>query len=135
MGSSAEQGSSMRITSGWTAMNDLQSDWQPIGVEAAGQAQPADARQVHREGEYVGQVHLQRVIWTFSPMRKAVVGVSGSDHVHLGRRASKSCLDEGAHLLGLEVVGVVIAGGEGIGAQHDAPFDLRPEALPGAVRR
>ena len=41
--------------------------------------------------------------------------------------------DQGANLLGLAVVGVVVPGGQGVGPEHDAPFDLGPEAGgPGA---
>lgn len=33
-----------------------------------------------------------------------------------------------AHLLRALVVGIVVAGGQGVGAHQDAPLDLRPEA-------
>ena len=41
--------------------------------------------------------------------------------------------DEGAHLKRLFVISVVIAGGKGESAQHDAAFDLCAEALRPAV--
>ena len=43
--------------------------------------------------------------------------------------ASKSALDEGAHLLGLAVERVVVAGRERVRAEHDPALHLRPEAL------
>src|SRR5690606_35984242 len=36
--------------------------------------------------------------------------------------------DQGAHLERLAVEGVVVAGGQGVGAQHDAALDLVTEA-------
>ncbi len=55
-------------------------------------------------------------------------GDRGSDHIHALESLLEIALDQRAHFLRLPVVGVVIAGGKGIGAQHDAPLDLRPEA-------
>ena len=37
--------------------------------------------------------------------------------------------DESADLLALQIVGVVVPGGEDVGAEHDAPLDLRAEAI------
>ncbi len=65
-----------------------------------------------------------------SPKRKATFGLVGAtiaskpgrpDRVEVG-------LDERPHLLGLEVVGVVVAGREGVRAEHDPALDLGAEA-------
>ena len=66
----------------------------------------------------------------FSPMRKAVVGATGQAITSTCRKGPlEILLDQRAHLLRLEIVGVVVAGAQGIGAEHDAPLDLGAKAL------
>ena len=52
---------------------------------------------------------------------------------HLSKAACEVPDDEGPHPLGRAVVGLVVAGGEREGAQHDAALDLGPEALARVV--
>ena len=72
---------------------------------------------------------------TFSPILKATVGEVGADqHVEPLEGVVEVALDERAHLLRLQVVGVVVAGGERVRAEHDAALDLGAEALARASR-
>ena len=70
----------------------------------------------------------------FSPSAKAATGVVGV------RMTSTSCeglvevaLDQRAHLLRLEIIGVVIAGRQHIGADQDAPLHLVRRSPPRRV--
>ncbi len=65
----------------------------------------------------------------FSPNAKAGDGVVGRQH-HVDRVPGfvEVALDESADLLGLEVVRIVIAGGEDIGADQNAAADFLSEA-------
>ena len=72
---------------------------------------------------------------TRSPIRKAGVGLVG---IAIDVDAPANALlvvapDQRAHLLRLQIVGVVVAGAQHVGAQHDAALDLGAE--PCAARR
>ncbi len=65
-----------------------------------------------------------------SPILKATVGEVGEiKQVEATEGPVEVLDDEGAGPLGLRVVGVVVAGGERIGAQHDAALHFGTEAL------
>ena len=64
-----------------------------------------------------------------SPSLKAAVGEVGvARKSNVSKARSKSCRDLRADLLRLPVVGVVVAGGERVGAEHDPALDLCAEA-------
>ena len=95
----------------------------PNGTDIAGMA-----GEVRGHGVHVGQVHRER-IRRFSPSSNAGVGdVARDQHVELLVHAVEVAADERAHLLRLEVVGVVVAGRQRVGAEHDAPLHLGAEA-------
>ncbi len=65
-----------------------------------------------------------------APMRKAAVGLVGTDeHVDLAEGALEIGGDELPYPLRLQVIGVVVARRQHVGARHDAALDLGPEAL------
>ena len=109
----------------------LHPDGQPVVAGAEGDADGRVPGQVGRDGAHVGQVHGQRVVdlgpegegggrawWRRAARRSA------------GRRRSKPSMMQRAHLLGLAVVGVVVAGRQRVGAEHDPPLHLGAEARP-----
>ena len=65
----------------------------------------------------------------FAPRAKAVVGAVGAEqHVAATRRRGRRPrMSERADPLRLGVVGVVVAGGERVGAEHDAALHLGAE--------
>ena len=71
----------------------------------------------------------------FSPSPKATDGEVGvTTKSTRGEGGGEVVGDLGPHLLRLPVVGVVVAGGERVGAEHDPPLDLVAEALrPGLL--
>ena len=65
-----------------------------------------------------------------SPSSNATVGDVGvTTKSTCSKAASKSCDDPRPHLLRRAVVRLVVAGREGVGADHDAALDLLAEAL------
>ena len=106
----------------------LHSNRQAVRVETDREGQPRYARQVGRQGKHVFQVHGQWVVAVLAQAEGGRGGDRGSNHVDgLESPVSKSASDQRAHLLRLPVISIVIAGGQGISAQHDAPLDLRTE--------
>ena len=74
-----------------------------------------------------------RYIWIGSPLTSPMPKAGprrgrGQQHVDLLEGLLKVARDERAHLLRLDVVGVVVAGREHVGADQDAPAHLRAEA-------
>ena len=71
----------------------------------------------------------------FSPMAKAADGVVGVRMASMpaAKQSLEIALDQRAHLLRPQIISVVIAGGEHIGADHDAPAHFLAEA--GRARR
>ena len=109
--------------------DQLQADGQPCPVEAARQRQPTDACQIERQGEYVRQVHAQRVAGLLADAEGGCRAGGAGDDIDLSQRQVEILLDQRAHLLRLEIVGIIVARAEGIGAEHDPALDLRPETL------
>jgi hypothetical protein len=102
----------------------------PWHQSPTGKASPGTPARLAGRVKDIFQVHRQRVIAVLAD-RKAVVGRNRrGDDIHLFESPLEIRQDERAHLLRLPVIGIVIPGRQGIGAQHDAPLDLRPEPAP-----
>ena len=72
----------------------------------------------------------------FSPILKAGVGdVGPMIDVALRERLVEVVLDEPADLQRLQVVGVLVAARQRVGAEHDAALDLGAEALAARLRQ
>ena len=56
-------------------------------------------------------------------------GSGGDDQIDLFKGCGEVVADEGPGFLRLEVVGIVVAGAENVGAEEDAAFDLWTEAF------
>ena len=112
------------------------------GGQARRHRHPAVAGQVQRQRAQVEQVHRQRVVDLLPQRERGRRRRGRYQHVHGLIRRVEVARDQRAHLLRLVVVGVVVAGRQRIGANHDAPLDFRPETgrpgqrhhLLGAVR-
>ena len=106
----------------------MQADGQIPVIKATRHTHGADPRQVHRHREDVAQVHLQRVLALLANAEGGGGSHRAGDGIHIGKGAGKVILDEGAHLLRLAVVGVIVACAQRVGAEHDASLDLGAEA-------
>ena len=109
--------------------HDLQPDRQPVlGRQPDGQRQAAVAGQVDRDRGHVVEVHRERVVELVPELegrRRAGRRHEDVDPVEGGGEVTR---DEGADLLRLAVVGVVVAGGQRVGAEDDAALHLVAEA-------
>ena len=97
--------------------------------EAAGQGNGRKAGYVHRKGANVDQVHLHRVVNLFTQAKGHDRRRGGDQGVHLLKHPVEVAADQGPGLLGLQVIGIVIPGGQGVGAEHDPAFDLLAKAV------
>lgn len=100
-----------------------------VGDGAAGDADGGEAGEVGGDGEDVFKIGLQRVANEFTEFVGGGGRGGGDDDVDFFESLGEVIADEGASFLGLEVVGVVVAGAEDVGAEKDAAFDLGAEAF------
>src|SRR5882724_13201618 len=107
---------------------DLEADGEVFnGRFAAGDGDAGDTGEGAGDGVDVGEVHLEGVVGLFTEF-KGGDGRSGRDDgVDLGEGIAEILSDERADFLALEVVGVVVAGGEDVGTKDDAPFHFGAE--------
>src|SRR5690348_14494128 len=95
-------------------------------AEAARDRDTADTCQVRRNGEYVLEIHFVRIRYLANLECHRWRG--GTDqHIETFESAGEIFRDQRAHLLRLLIIGVVVAGGERVGTEHDAALDLLPE--------
>jgi hypothetical protein len=102
------------------------------GGDAAGERERRQAGDIR--GHRVSARYICSGSSVFSPKRKAGAGVVG---VATASQAAKACSKSRQvtrpHLLRTQVVGVVVAGRQGKGAERDAPLDLGAEAAVARV--
>ena len=106
----------------------MQADRQAVG-QPAGHRDAADIAEVRGDGDDVVQVHGD---W--------ILGLRPERERHRRRRRPQQRIDlfegplevvddQGADLLRLQVIGVVVAGAQRVGPEHDPALDLGAEAL------
>jgi len=66
--------------------------------------------QVHRNGEDVGEIHINRVLELFAELKGGRGGGGGEDYVYLLEGVDKILVEQSLYLLRLQIVGVVVAG-------------------------
>ncbi len=77
----------------------------------------------------VGEVHRQRVVDQLADFEGGRRRDGREEHVARLEGPVEIVADEPADFEGLEIIGVVVAGREGVVAQHDAAFDFVAEAF------
>ena len=117
------------------ASDQLQTDRQPLGIKAAGQADRRQASHVGGNGEQVGQVHGQGVLGVGAEGEGRGRRGGGEQHIHALEGRIKIAADQGAHLLGLLVVSIHVARRKGIGTDQDAPLHLIAKPFSAATGR
>ena len=80
------------------------------------------------------EVHGQRVLRLLAEAEGDRRGRRADEHVELLERGGVLLRDDGADLLRLAVVGVVVAGRERVRPEEDAALRLGAEALPAGAR-
>ena len=99
------------------------------GGETAGHGKPGDPGDVAGDGKHIAEVHLQGVSGFFTGFEGGGRGGRAEDHIAFFKRLIEVALDERFGLQGAEVVGIVVAAGEGVGADHDAALDFLAETF------
>src|SRR5215831_20589709 len=89
--------------------NDLQSNGQLLACKPTGHRERWQARQVHRNGEDIREVHLQRVSEALPETKRRGRRDRRQQGVTLRKGALKILPEERTQLLCLFVIGVVIA--------------------------
>ncbi len=107
----------------------LQPDGQAAPVEATGNRHRRRAGQVAGDGEDVVQVHLHRIVGLGADLECRRRRRRAHDDVALFIGALEVVGDQPPDLLRLQVVRVVIAVRQHVGAHEDAPLHLGAEAL------
>src|SRR2546428_13625419 len=103
-----------RFTKWWC--NHLQANGELLTCEPTGHGQGRQTSQIYWNGEHIGEVHLKRIIEAL-PETKRCSGRDGSQQgVTLRKGLMKILPEEGAELLGFFVIGIIIAGAQGIGS-------------------
>src|SRR5690606_29051984 len=78
----------------------------------------------------VVQIHGDGIVHLLTHRKSCGGRCRSENDVDLLEGLSEVPRDEGAHLPRLVVVGIIVASGENIGADEDAPFHLVPETGP-----
>ena len=112
---------------------DLEADGKVFSVAgidgAAGDGDAGDAGEVGGDGEDVGEIFLERIGTGGTDFAGGAGDDGGEDGVDFLEGVLEVAADEGADFLGAAVVGVVVAGGEHVGAEDDAAFHFGAEAF------
>ena len=107
----------------------LHTDRQSGGGESARHGDAGNSGQVCRDRENIGQIHLQRIIRFLADFKRGRRRGGCENHIAFLKGFVKIPADERPHLRGFAVVSVIVTGGQGVGADHDAAFDFRAESL------
>lgn len=78
--------------------DDLKADGEPCGAEAAGDGNGRHTGEIHRDGEDIREVHLERILYLCPKAEGWGRGSRGDDHVALGEGLFKIRLDKCPHL-------------------------------------
>jgi hypothetical protein len=96
--------------------NNLQANGKLLTRQPTGHGHGRQTSQVDRNGEHIGEVHLERIIEAL-PEMKCRGGRDGSQQsITLRKGLVKILPEEGAELLSFFVIGIILAGAQGIGS-------------------
>ena len=112
--------------------DELATDRQAVNI-ARRMADGGEACKVNRHGVEVAEVHRHRIIEPAAEFEGRMRCGWGEDDVHLGKGGFEAVQDGVTGAAGLLVVGVVVTGGEGIGADEDAALHFGAEAFAAAA--
>ena len=113
-----------------TARRSSASRSATLVVVAARHRHARQSREIHRDREDIRQIHRQRIVGFLAELEcRWWARPAPSPRRSSRTRCSKSRRIKRAHLLPLQIVGIVVAGREREGAEHDAAFDLGAETF------
>src|SRR3984957_3864000 len=112
--------------------DQLQAERQALRVLAGGEGHPGQASHVHGHRKNVVEIHFHGVGALLANTERRRRRRRREDRVHtLGEDVLEILLDQRADLLRAQIIGVVIAGREHIGADHDAAGHFVAKPLGG----
>src|SRR5260370_34414730 len=74
-------------------------------------------------------MHAERIVGALTEFERRGRRRRANNCIELLKASSESLTDQGANLLGPQIVGVIITRAQYVGAQNDATFDLGAETL------
>ncbi len=89
--------------------DDLHTDGHAFAVEAAGQREGGQAREVDRDRVDIRKIHLQRVLSFLANVKCGCWCGRRDDHVAAFEGGVKVALDQSADALRFQIIGVVIS--------------------------
>ena len=113
--------------------DQLQADRHRTFTEARRHAHAGQAGQARRQREDVGEVVGDRVVARRAELPGHARRDRAGDHVAAAKAGREVVGDHAPQLLGLQIVGVVVAMAQHVGPDHDPALDLRAEALAAAL--
>src|ERR1051326_5414238 len=113
--------------------HDLERQREAFAVESGRDGDGGGADEVCGGGEDVVQIHREGVFGLRADGEGGFGGGRGDEVVECPEGFGEFLAEFGADALGSSVVGVVIAGREGEGAEHDAAFHFVAEAFTAGV--
>src|SRR5208282_2571860 len=110
--------------------DELQTQRQAVRVEPARHRNARQSGHVHGHGENVIEIHFDRIDTAlFTDGKRSRRCRRSEDRVHASCEALlEVALDQRAHFLRPQIIRIIIAGGQHIGADHDAPAHFLAEA-------
>ena len=111
------------------AAHELDTDGQAVGGLSAGDADAAETGEAGGDRIDVREVHGEGIVGLFAELEGRGGGHGTDEDVDLREGDEEVLGEQGADLLRLTVVGVVVPGREGVGAEQDAALDLSAEAF------
>src|SRR5262249_5212643 len=93
----------------------------------------ANTREVTGDGEDVREIHLQRVVRFFTDLECRGRRCRCDYGVYFLKSIKEIFADERADFLCADVVSIVVAAAQNIGAKDDSPFDFRTETRTACV--
>ena len=92
-----------------------------------------NACQVRGHGVDIGEVHCQGIIYFLAQLESRRGTGRRDDRIHFFKSFVEIARQQCADFLRLQVVGIVIACAQRVGAEHDAPFYFRSESIVAAA--
>ena len=93
-------------------------------VKPHGRLMPQMPARLQEMRENVAQIHLQRVVEFFANLERRRRRGGRDDGIHFFKRLQKIVADERADFLRAQIIRVVIAAAQNVGAQDDSPLHL-----------
>src|SRR5436190_1248830 len=113
--------------------HDLQREWESFRVEPGRDGDGGGADEICGRGEDVVQIHRQRVFGLRADRERGFGRGRGDEVIEGAERFLEFMAQFGADALGAAVVGVVVAGRQREGAEHDPAFHFGAESFAAGV--